>query len=113
MEKREEIAQEEGVGRIRLLRLGGAVPQRAQGVDRLGHLFGRDAHALGPVVEQGADDLRLGTEPVVQVSRADTGLGGDLVGGDRFNAVLGEQVTGGVQDRGATSGCALGAARGS
>ena len=113
VEKREEIAQEEGVGRVRLLCLGGAVPQRAQGVDRLGHLLGGDAHALGPVVEQGADDLRLGTEPVVQIPRADTGLGGDLVGGDRFDAVLGEQVAGGVQDRGAASGRALGAAWGS
>ena len=112
VEKREEVAQEEGVGRIRLPCLGGAVPQCAQGVDRLGHLLGGDAHALGPVVEQGADDVRLGAEPVVQVPRADTGLGGDLVGGDRVDAVLGEQVTGGVQDRGAASGRALGAARG-
>src|SRR5262249_50721256 len=51
-------------------------------------------HGALEVNHEGDDDIFLGLEVVVDGALADIGSGGDLVDGDRFDAMLGKQSDG-------------------
>ena len=56
------------------------------------------AQVTGVLIEDGVDDVFFITEVVIKVARADTEMGGNVVGGDVAFTLIVEQLGGAVDD---------------